>query len=76
MDKYLCDGFAFGSQKSMNVFNTSISQEDAYPYDPKYEDCWLKYGDNVEYQFQEHLKANNIEIVYIHQKRAAYHNWR
>ena len=66
MDKYLCDGFAFGSQKSMNVF-TSLYLEDAYPYDPKYEDCWLKYGDNVEYQFQEHLKAN-IEIVYIHQK--------
>ena len=76
MDKYLCDGFAFGSQKSMNVFTSLYLQEDAYPYDPKYEECWLKYGDNVEYQFQEHLKANNIEIVYIHQKRAAYHNWR
>ena len=76
MDKYMCDGFAFGSQKSMNVFTSLYLQEDPYPYDPKYEECWLKYGDNVEYQLEQHLKANNIEIVYIGNKRSMYHNWR
>jgi hypothetical protein len=76
MDKYMCDGFAFGSQNSMNIFTSLYLQEEAYPYDPKYEDCWLQYGDNVEYQFQEHLKAHNIEIVYINNKRTSYHNWR
>jgi hypothetical protein len=56
----------------MNIFSSLYLQKDAYPFDPKYKECWNKYGDNVEYQLQEHLKKNNIELVYIGSSRSMY----
>jgi hypothetical protein len=76
MDKFMCDGFAFGSQKAMNIFCSLGLQEKPYLYDPKYKDCWDKFGDNVEYQFQKHLEANGIEVVLIGKERSMYHLWR
>jgi hypothetical protein len=76
MDKFMCDGFAFGRPEVMSKFCSLYLQEQTYPYNPKYKECWEKYGDNVEYQLQEHLKANNIEIIYIGSKRTMYHLWR
>ena len=73
MDEFICDGFAFGSPKAMNMFSSLYLQEDAYPFDPKYKKCWEKYGDNVEYQLKKHLEKNNIELVYIGNKRNMYH---
>ena len=73
MDEFICDGFAFGSPKAMNIFSSLYLQEDAYPFDPKYKDCWDKYGDNVEYQLKKHLEKHDIELVYIGNKRNMYH---
>jgi len=73
MDKFMCDGFAFGSPKAMGVFSSLYLQDGAYPYDPKYKDCWDRFGDNVEYQLAKHLEKNNIELVYIGNKRSMYH---
>ena len=73
MDKFMCDGFAFGSPKAMGVFSSLYLQEEAYPYDPKYKDCWGRFGDNVEYQLEKHLKKHGIELVYIGDKRSMYH---
>jgi hypothetical protein len=57
----------------MGVFSSLYLQEEAYPYDPKYKDCWEMFGDNVEYQLQKHLEKHNIELVYIGNKRSMYH---
>ena len=73
MDKFMCDGFVFGSPKAMGVFSSLYLQDEPYPYDPKYKDCWDKFGDNVEYQLTKHLEKNNIELVYIGNKRSMYH---
>ena len=72
MDPFFCDGFAFGCPKVMNVFTSLCLQKKAYPYDPKYKECWEKYGDNVEYQLKKHLEKHNIELVYIGDKRSMY----
>ena len=72
MDPFFCDGFAFGCPKVMNVFTSLCLQKKAYPYDPKYKECWEKYGDNVEYQLKKHLEKLNIELVYIGDKRSMY----
>ena len=45
-------------------------------YDKTWENCWHKFGDNVEYQFQKHLEANGIEVVLIGKERSMYHLWR
>jgi len=76
MDKFMCDGFAFGTPEVMNKFCSLYLQEQAYVYDPKYKDCWDKFGDNVEYQLEQHLKKNNIQVEYIGNKRSMYHLWR
>tara|TARA_R100000406_G_scaffold96056_2_gene92376 strand:+ start:2673 stop:3461 length:789 start_codon:yes stop_codon:yes gene_type:complete len=76
MDEFICDGFAFGTPKVMDIFCSLGQRKDPYPYDIKYKDCWEKFGDNVEYQFKSHLDANEIEIVYISNKRNTYHLWR
>ena len=73
MDPFFCDGFAFGSPKAMSAFTSLYLQENPYPYDPKYKECWDKYGDNVEYQLKQHLKKHGIELVYIGNKRSMYH---
>lgn len=73
MDPFFCDGFAFGSPKAMNVFTSLYLQKEPYPYDPKYKECWDKYGDNVEYQLKKHLEKHNIELVYIGNQRSMYH---
>ena len=76
MDEFICDGFAFGKPEVMNKFTSLYLNEDPYPYDPKYKECWEKFGDNVEYQLKTHLDKHNIEIVYIGNKRNMYHLWR
>lgn len=76
MDEFICDGFAFGIPKVMDVFCSLGQRKDPYPYNQKYKDCWEKFGDNVEYQFKSHLDANGIEVVYIGNKRNMYHLWR
>lgn len=76
MDEFICDGFAFGTPKVMDIFSSLGLRKDPYPYDPKYKDCWGRFGDNVEYQFKAHLDANEIEVVYIGNKRNMYHLWR
>lgn len=73
MDKFMCDGFAFGSPKAMNAFSSLYLQEEPYPYNPKYEESWKKFGDNVEYQLEKHLQLNNIKIQYIGTERSMYH---
>jgi hypothetical protein len=73
MDPFFCDGFAFGSPKAMNVFTSLYLNKDPYPFDPKYKDCWDKYGDNVEYQLKKHLEKHNIELTYIGGQRSMYH---
>lgn len=73
MDPFFCDGFAFGSPKVMNIFTSLYLNEDPYPFDPKYKDCWDKYGDNVEYQLKKHLEKHNIELIYIGNERSMYH---
>lgn len=73
MDPFFCDGFAFGCPKVMNVFTSLCLQKKAYAYDPKYKECWEKYGDNVEYQLKKHLEKHDIELVYIGNKRSMYH---
>jgi hypothetical protein len=73
MDEFFCDGFAFGSPKVMNVFTSLYLQKDAYPFNPKYKECWDKYGDNVEYQLKKHLEKHDIELVYIGNQRSMYH---
>jgi hypothetical protein len=72
MDPFFCDGFAFGSPKAMNVFTSLYLNKDPYPFDPKYKDCWDKYGDNVEYQLKKHLEKHNIELIYIGSQRSMY----
>ena len=72
MDKFFCDGFAFGSPKVMNIFTSLYLQKDAYPFDPKYKECWDKYGDNVEYQLEKHLEKHDIKLVYIGNQRSMY----
>jgi len=76
MDEFICDGFAFGKPEVMNKFTSLYLNEDPYPYDPKYKECWEKFGDNVEYQLKAHLEKHNIEVVYIGNKRNMYHLWR
>lgn len=76
MDQFICDGFAFGTPEVMNKFCSLYLKEQAYPYDPKYKECWDKFGDNVEYQLKKHLDSNGIEIHYIGNKRSMYHLWR
>ena len=61
---YLIQGLSLGQRK------------DPYPFNPKYKECWEKFGDNVEHQFKSHLDANGIEVVYIGNKRNMYHLWR
>lgn len=76
MDEFICDGFAFGTPEVMNKFSSLYLKEQPYPYNPKYKECWEKYGDNVEHQFKSHLEANGIEVVYIGSQRNMYHLWR
>jgi hypothetical protein len=76
MDEFVCDGFAFGSPRVMDIFCSLANKVNPYPYNPKYKDCWDKFGDNVEYQFKKHLDENNINIEYIGNKRSMYHLWR
>jgi len=76
MDEFICDGFAFGTPKVMDIFSSLGLKDKAYPYNPKFKDCWEKFGDNVEHQFKSHLDANGIDIVYIGNKRNMYHLWR
>ena len=76
MDKFMCDGFAFGTPEAMDKFCSLYLQEQPYPCNPKYKDCWNKFGDNVEYQLKTHLEKNEIEIQYIGNKRSMYHLWR
>jgi hypothetical protein len=76
MDKFICDGFAFGTPKVMDIFCSLSQKKDPYPYNPKYKDCWEKFGDNVEHQFKSHLDANKIEVIHIGNKRNMYHLWR
>jgi hypothetical protein len=73
MNPFFCDGFVFGSPKAMNVFTSLYLNKEAYPFDPKYKECWDKYGDNVEYQLKKHLEKNNIELIYIGGQRSMYH---
>ena len=73
MDQFICDGFVFGSPKAMGIFTSLYSQKEAYAYDPKYKDCWDKFGDNVEYQFKKHLEKHGIDIVCIGDQRSMYH---
>ena len=65
MDEMLCDGFAFGSPRVMDIFSSLYLKSEPYPYDPKYKDCWDRFGDNVEYQLREHLEKHGVEIVPI-----------
>lgn len=76
MDKFMCDGFVFGSTRVINTLSSLFLQEHAYPYDVKYKETWEKYGDNVEYQIERHLKENGIEVYYIGNKRSMYHLYR
>ena len=73
MDQFICDGFVFGSPKAMGIFTSLYLQKEAYPYDPKYKDCWDKFGDNVEYQLKTHLEKHDIDIVCIGNQRSMYH---
>jgi hypothetical protein len=76
MDEYICDGFAFGSPRVMDIFSSLYLKEDPYPYNPKYKDCWEKWGDNAEYQVRTHLETNGVKIKYIGNKRSMYHVFR
>lgn len=76
MDEMMCDGFAFGCPKTMNVFSSLYLKEEPYPYDPKYKECWDKFGDNVEYQLRTHLEKNDIEIIYLGNQRNFFHLYR
>jgi len=76
MDQFICDGFAFGSPRVMDVFCSLGLRNSPYPYNKKYKKCWEKFGDNVEHQFYELLKENDIEIVKIGNKRSMYHLFR
>ena len=76
MDQFFCDGFAFGSPKVMDIFCSLFLQEKAHPYSSKYKETWEKFGDNVEYQLQEHLKLNGVELEYIGNDRSMYHIYR
>lgn len=76
MDEFICDGFAFGTPRVMDVFSSLGLKSEPYSYNPKYKDCWERFGDNVEHQFKSHLDANGIEIIYIGNKRNMYHLWR
>jgi len=76
MDEMMCDGFAFGSPKTMDIFSSLYLKEEPYPYDPKYKECWEKFGDNVEYQLRTHLEKNNIEIIYLGNQRTFFHLYR
>jgi len=73
MDEMLCDGFAFGSPRVMDIFSSLYLKSEPYPYDPKYKDCWDRFGDNVEYQLREHLEKHGVEIVYLGDQRSMYH---
>ena len=48
----------------------------ALEYDPKYKECWDKFGDNVEYQLRTHLEKNDIEIIYLGNQRNFFHLYR
>jgi len=76
MDEFICDGFAFGTPKVMDIFSSLGLRDEPYPYNLKYKDCWDKFGDNVEHQFKSHLDANGIEVVHIGNSRGMYHLWR
>ena len=76
MDKFFCDGFVFGSPRVIDIFSSLFLKENPYPYDKKYQQTWEKFGDNVEYQLQQHLKENNIELEYIGDSRSMYHLYR
>lgn len=73
MDEFICDGFAFGSPRVMDVFSSLYLRSEPYPYNPKYKECWEKFGDNVEYQLRTHLEENGIEIIYLGNERSMYH---
>ena len=73
---FFCDGFVFGSPRVVDIFSSLFLKEDAYPYNKKYEQTWKKFGDNVEYQLQQHLSENNIELEYIGKSRSMYHLYR
>ena len=76
MDKFMCDGFAFGTPRVMEIFNSLYHNEAPYKYMEKYKDCWIKFGDNVEYQLKTHLDKHDIEVCLIGQSRDMYHLWR
>ena len=76
MDKFFCDGFVFGSPEVMDIFCSLFLQKEAYPYDKRYKETWEKFGDNVEYQLQEHLRSNGVELEYIGNSRSMYHIYR
>ena len=76
MDEFICDGFAFGSPRVMDIFSSLYLQEQPYRFKPEYKETWDKFGDNVEYQLRTHLENNNIQIHYVGDKRTEYHLWR
>ena len=65
MDNFLFDGFAMSAPSSMDVFCSLYEKEKAYPPTEKYKQYQKDWGDNVEYQFDKHLRENNIEILYL-----------
>ena len=65
MDGYMCDGFVFGRPEVIDVYAGIYENEDPYPPNPKYVDYYNRMGDNAEYQVQQHLINNGIEICYI-----------
>ena len=76
MDQFICDGFAFGTPRTMDIFTSLYVKKKPYKYMEKYKDCWNKFGDNVEYQLKKHLDKHDIEICFIGQSRDMYHLWR
>jgi len=76
MDKFFCDGFVFGSPRVIDKLSSLFLKEEAYPFDKRFKETWEKYGDNVEYQIEQHLKQNGIEIYYVGKERSMYHLYR
>lgn len=72
MDKYLFDGFLFGNPDVMKTVANLYKNETPYPCSHRYQRHYERHGDNSEYQLMEHLKANNIEIVYASRKSRIY----
>ena len=74
IDKKLCDKLIDYFENSKTKFKGTTGTDELY--DPKYKECWDKFGDNVEYQLRTHLEKNDIEIIYLGNQRNFFHLYR